>query len=41
MIISELQKTNMENFAGKLKLDKKTGNVHCIPVTLGSIVETY
>jgi hypothetical protein len=41
MIISELQKSDMENFAGKLKLDKKTGNVHCIPVTLGSIVEKY
>ena len=26
---------------GKLKLDKKTGNVHCIPVTLGSIIDTY
>ena len=41
MIISELQKTNMENLACKLKLDKKTGNVHCIPVTLGSIIDTY
>ena len=25
----------------KLKLDRKTENVHCIPVTLGSIIETY
>mgnify|MGYP003113956440 CR=1 FL=1 len=41
MTISELQKSDMEDFAGKLKLDKKTGNVHCIPVTLGSILDTY
>ena len=41
MDIKELQKVQLMEFAGKLKLDKKTGNVHCIPVTLGSIVETY
>jgi len=41
MDIKELQKVQLMEFAGKLKLDRKTGNVHCIPATLGSIIETY
>ena len=41
MDIKELQKVQLMDFAGKLKVDRKTGNVHCIPATLGTIIETY
>ena len=41
MDIKELQKVQLMEFAGKLKLDRKTKNVHCIPASLGSIIETY
>ena len=38
MDITKLQKANMNNLAGTLKLDKKTEKVHCIPVSIESLI---
>ena len=38
MDITKLQEANMKNFAGALKLDKKTEKVHCMPVLIESLV---
>jgi len=38
ILLDELCKADMINFAGALKRDSKTNKVHCIPVAIGSIL---
>ena len=38
MDITKLQEADMKNFAGALIIDKKTEKIHCMPVSIGSLV---